>query len=395
MVVQPGAGTAPVTSVINAARHSIRLEVYLLDNRTIINALARARQRGVDVRVVLEEHPYGAGRYARLGFDELQAAHVPVQWANESAFTFTHTKSIEVDGLVAGIYTFNLSTSGLFDNREFGLIDWDSRAAHAIGAIVDADWNRRRPALSDPTLVVSPYSSRRALQGLIDGAHRTLDIYAEEVADSQIEAHLAAAVRRHVRVRLITSATSPGVDALRANGARVSIMAQPYVHAKAMVADGHRLFIGSENISTTSLDSNREIGILLNNSTLAGVIERTFGQDWAGSGAAPPPAPATPTTHGAFGVRVVATPPALRRGSLLTITASTRTGASCTVRVTYPDGYVSRSRALQRVEIADARGTVSWHWHMGSTVTGTASAVVTCTLGTRRASASATFQITR
>ena len=212
---QPDAHLSPVLHLIRQARKSLRLEVYLLTESSIVDELKNARSRGVDVRVLLEQHPYGAGRYAQLGYSKLQAAGVPVRWANEGAFTYTHEKSMEIDGTTAGIFTFNFSSSGFLSNREFGLIEQSRTDAQAIGTIFDADWNRSAPHVSAPDLVVSPYNSRRDFTALIDAAHHTLDLYAEEVADSSIESHLANAVKRGVRVRLIVPAGSPGVDAVR------------------------------------------------------------------------------------------------------------------------------------------------------------------------------------
>ncbi len=388
--VQPGAHATPILSLIRQARHSIRLEIYLLTDRTIIKELGRATQRGLDVRVLLEERPYGGDRSARLGSAALRLAGVPVRWANEGTFRFTHEKAMEIDGHVAGIFTSNLTSSGIFRNREFGVIDPNSTDASALATIFDGDWNRRRPHLSDPRLVVSPYNSRSALTTLIDRARRSLDLYAEEIDDASIESHLASAVRRQVRVRLITSKSSPGVDALRHAGVSVRLMAHPYVHAKAIVADGSGVFIGSENLSSTSLDQNREVGILLRDANAAAVVERTFAIDWGGSPirTGPPPSPSR-----GLHVRVTAHPRSVTRGRLLTITASTTAGAACRIRVTYPDGYVSRARALSTVETADASGTVSWSWHVGTRVLGTARASVTCTLGSASATGSTTFQV--
>lgn len=392
--VQPGASTAPVLSLIRSARHTIRLEVYLLTSRTIVDALAQAKHRGVNVRVLLEEHPFGGSRYAQLGYSDLSQAGVPVRWANEGAFTYTHEKAMTVDGTTAGIFTFNLTSSGLFRNREFGVIDHNGADARTIATIFDADWSRRTPRVSDSTLVISPTTSRRQFDTIIDGARHTLDLYAEEVDDSSIEGHLARAVRRHVRVRLITSTTSAGVNTIRSAGVKVRIMSSPYVHAKAIIADGARLFIGSENISTTSLDRNREMGIVLRSKPLAGVVESTFNGDWSGSApSSTPPPPPTSRSSGNLRVRVSASPATVKRGQELTISASTEPGATCSIRVTYPDGYVSRASSLSRREVAGGDGSVSWSWHVGSTVTGTSAANVTCSLGGHTASGGTTFSI--
>jgi phosphatidylserine/phosphatidylglycerophosphate/cardiolipin synthase-like enzyme len=393
--VQPGASLGPVLSLIRSAQHSIRLEVYLLTNRTVVGELQTAVQRHVDVKVLLEQHPFGAGRYAELGYKDLQDAHVPVRWANEAAFVYTHEKSMIIDGKVAGIFTFNLTGSGLNTNREFGIIDNSSADASTLASIFDADWSRQRIHLSTTELVVSPYNSRADITSLVDGAHHTLDIYAEEVNDVPIERRLIAAEQRGVRVRLITSGPSPGLDFIKRGGVAVKLLAHPYIHAKAIVADGGGLFVGSENISSTSLDKNREAGILLNNRSLAAVVERTFAGDWSGTSGAPP-VPTSTSRSGSHGlsVHVSTSPSSVSKGQDLAVDAATSPGASCTVKVTYPDGYVSRASALKTTRTAAGSGHVSWSWRVGSTVTGTAHAAVTCTLNGSSATGSTSFQIT-
>ncbi len=59
--VEPAAGEAPVLHAIRSAQRSVWVEVYLLTDRAVINALEDAAQRGVDVRVMLEANPYGSG----------------------------------------------------------------------------------------------------------------------------------------------------------------------------------------------------------------------------------------------------------------------------------------------------------------------------------------------
>jgi cardiolipin synthase A/B len=373
---EPRAGSGPVLALIRGAKYRIRLEVYELTDSSVINALASAKRRHVWVEVILEQHPFGTGNYAQEAYNSLHRDGVSVRWANESAFTYTHEKAIDIDNRVAGIFTFNLSYSAFSSNREFGVVDRSGRDARQIGSIFDADWKRGRAKLTDYQLVVSPINSRSAITHLIDGARHTLDLYEEEMADTSIESHLVAAAKRHVRVRLITSDDRSGVEAARSGGVRVVLMSSPYVHAKAIVADGARVFIGSENISSTSLDDNREMGIILSSRRAVSVVASTFQQDWAANGGNPPPA-----RGGKLTLSVSARPHSVVRGELLTIAATTTPSASCTITVTYPDGYVSHASELQGARIADSSGQIHWSWHMGSTVTGTAHAAVTCRLG--------------
>jgi phosphatidylserine/phosphatidylglycerophosphate/cardiolipin synthase-like enzyme len=392
--VEPGAGLRPVLQLIRSARHSIRLEIYLLTERSVINALGAARSRGVQVRVLLEEHPYGgSASSAQSAYTNLRAAGVSVRWANESAFTYTHEKAMVVDGQTAGIFTLNLSYSGIQSNREFGAIDRQPADARTLAAIFDADWNRKRPSLTYGDLVISPYNSRSRLDGLINSAKHTLDLYQEEVDDANVEGRLIAAHKRGVRVRLITSDASSGVDTLRAGGIAVAIMSHPYVHAKAIVADGTRVFIGSENISATSLDRNREAGIIRNDRALASIVEGAFAADWkANASSSPPPAPPS-SSSGSLRVTVTTSPTSVSRGEYLTIRAVTKPGATCHVRVTYPDGYVSRAGVLGETRTAGSSGSAEWSWREGSTVGGTGHATVTCSLGSVSGSGTAGFTV--
>src|SRR5688500_10752819 len=57
--IEPGDGRAPLLDEIRAARRSIDLEVYIISDDVILRALEEAQQRGVDVRVILEEQPFG------------------------------------------------------------------------------------------------------------------------------------------------------------------------------------------------------------------------------------------------------------------------------------------------------------------------------------------------
>lgn len=402
---EPGAGAGPALSLIRLARHSIRLEVYMLTDREVEAALGAARRRGVSVRVMLEEHPFGGGSYAEEAYSRLRAENVTVRWANETAFTYTHEKAMVVDGRLAGIFTFNLTGSGFSRNREFGVIDRSSADARTLATVFDADWARRPVRIGRTRLVLSPSNARSDLDSLINSAHHTLDLYAEEVADSGMENRLIAARNRHVRVRLITSSDSAGVEELRRAGIGVTVLSSPYIHAKAIVADGRRVFIGSENFSSTSLDRNREAGIILSDRATVSVVERTFAADWHGtipSSVPPPPAPTAgqpASSRGALSVHVTVSPDVVSRGQALTVEAMTAPSASCGIRITYPDGYVSRASALQglRTAIGGRAGrfqaTVSWSWHVGSTAIGTAQATVRCTLGGRSGSGVASFEI--
>jgi phosphatidylserine/phosphatidylglycerophosphate/cardiolipin synthase-like enzyme len=90
-------------------------------------------------------------------------------------------------------------------------------------------------------------------------------------------------------VRVILPAPSgqdhdaPGIAIITTAGAQVHRLSQSYlyVHAKVIVVDGRRAFVGSENLSTASLDHNREVGVIVADPGAIQTLESTFDGDWA------------------------------------------------------------------------------------------------------------------
>ncbi len=54
----------------------------------------------------------------------------------------------------------------------------------------------------------------------------------------------------------------------------------PYIHSKSILADGRRAYIGSVNFTATSMDQNRELGILTTSPSVLRKLGETFDQDW-------------------------------------------------------------------------------------------------------------------
>lgn len=295
--VEPAAGESPVLHAIETAQRSVWVEVYLLTDRNVINALEDAAQRGVQVRVLLELNPYGAGTVSpQETLQELQAAGVQAEGA-DSAYHYTHEKAIIVDGATLLILTANLTKSALggssyADNREYGIVDSTAADVQEAMSIFQADWQRTTPTLSDPNLVVSPVNARSRILALIAGARATLLVEDEEMYDHQSEDALIAAAQRGVNVEVVlpapsgTSGADPDVSRLLQGGVHVRYISNVYMHAKMMVADGHMAFVGSENFSATSLDENRELGILIADQTVIATLTQTFQQDWSSAQAA-------------------------------------------------------------------------------------------------------------
>lgn len=286
LLAMPDAGRAPIMQAIDGARASIRLKIYLVTDNTVVDALGEAAQRGVDVRVILEEEPFGGGDSNLLAKQALEAAGVQVR-ARPGAFVYSHEKSLVVDDRRAYIMTHNLTNSSFNRNREYMAIVEDPDVVAEVARVFDADWERVEPDLAKALLVWSPVNSRPHLEALVQSAQVSLDVEHTSLLDERLLDLLADAAQRGVRVRVTTPAIlDPSewewepVSKLAAAGAAVRFLDTPYVHAKAIIVDGQTAMIGSQNLTANSLENNRELGIVFDDPAAVNRLARTFLVDW-------------------------------------------------------------------------------------------------------------------
>jgi phosphatidylserine/phosphatidylglycerophosphate/cardiolipin synthase-like enzyme len=285
LLVEPDAGPDAVLSLVGAAQSALWMEMYLLTDDDAIDALVGRRQAGCDVRVLLEPHPYQADGANQPAYDRLAAAGVDVRWT-AARFAYTHAKFAVVDHARLLALTLNLTRAGLAGNREYAVVDDAPADVAAAEAIIAADLTGGTPAAA-ARVVASPDGSRPALAALVAGAARTLAVEMEELSDPALAQALADAGARGVAVAVVlpasgrSAATDAAARRLLDAGADVRALGAPDVHAKAVVADGRRMYVGSANLTTGSLDANRELGLLVEDLAAVQTVAATIAADLA------------------------------------------------------------------------------------------------------------------
>jgi phosphatidylserine/phosphatidylglycerophosphate/cardiolipin synthase-like enzyme len=211
---------------------------------------------------------------------------------SSSRYYYTHQKSIVADGTSALILTGNLDSTYYSSDRDFGVIDNDAADAAAIQAVFNADYANAGTTPSDgDDLVWSPTDSQAQLLSLIDNAQHSLLVEEEEFGDAPLVSALVAAADRGVAVKVVTlneSGYHANFNAVTAAGGSVSTYSPTgsfYIHAKAIIADygasSARIFLGSENFSSTSLNRNRELGLIIGDPTVMSQANATVSSDFA------------------------------------------------------------------------------------------------------------------
>lgn len=285
--IQPHAGKAPILDALDSAQDNVRLVFYSMTDPDIIQKIKDTVARGVTVRLMLENNPYGgSSTNIDVGLD-LQKAGVQLKWAPR-AFRYLHEKAIVVDDKVAYIMTQNMTTSAFTASREYIVRTDDPRLVAEVARVYDADWNRDPIDLKDAYLIWAPDNSRERFAMLFNSARQSIWLEEQNSQDPQILRLLTDAARRGVDVRFISTPRWPieddpdeiGREQIRQAGGQVRYILDPYIHAKVFVIDGKLGFVGSQNFTTNSLDNNRELGILFSDREAVQQMIDQFLEDW-------------------------------------------------------------------------------------------------------------------
>lgn len=288
--VMPSDRGASILDAIRNAKTSIHMEMYLLTNDAVIAALRTAKQAGRDVKVVLNKDFPTGGNGNLDAYNQLRAGSVEVVYA-PPAFTFTHAKTMVIDGTSGWIMTMNLTQTSPIDNREYLVRITGKDEVAELETIFQGDFANVSKDIPG-RLVVSPATAtpvdpQKRLVSLIQQAKKDVDLEGESLADTFVVEALVAAKRagKNVRIILNDREPSPGQDtaiaALRAAQIPIVKVGTPDIHAKAIVIDKTRAYIGSQNFTQTALLKNREVGVLTDNATEVGKVAATIDADFA------------------------------------------------------------------------------------------------------------------
>lgn len=323
-VLHNGDETYPAQlAAIDSAKSRISFETYVFMDGEIgdrfVDALARAAERGVTVRLVLD--PIGSGVKSE-NRNRLQKAGAQLSWFNPLGFFTvevanyrTHRKTLVVDGDVAFIGGMGVADHWLghaqdkehWRDTQFKIVGPSVRALE--GAFYE-NWietgGRSAPALDpEPTPRASGTRSVVAWSNPMSGAsnvklmyllaiaaaRKTVDIQSPYItSDPTIRWSLAQARQRGVKIRMLTEGTitdaMPVKHASRRSyqtfldeGIEIFEYQPTMMHAKAMMVDGVWSIIGSANFGNRSFELNDELVTGVADAELAAKLTADFEND--------------------------------------------------------------------------------------------------------------------
>ena len=272
LIIQPEAGLAPVVKTIKRARRTVDLAIFRIDREEIEKALGAAVQRGVRVRVlVAHTNRGGEGRLRKFEQRMLEAGVTVTRTGDE--FVRYHGKYMIVDDTLH-LFAFNLTTADTTRSRSFGVSTRDTSAVREALTLFEADCTRQPFGPKRSPLVVSPETARETLSSFVKSAKRQLLIYDVNIQDPAFVKLLKAQAAAGVDVRVIGKFKGAG-DAIG-----VRPLKSLRLHARGIIRDGSRAFVGSQSLRRPELNQRREVGVVITNGAVARKLRDVFEADW-------------------------------------------------------------------------------------------------------------------
>jgi cardiolipin synthase len=344
VIVQPDQGITPIYNLINSATSSLDLTVYELVDTTAEQDLAALESSGVTVRVILDSrkkttnqaaYTYLAGKGVGVAWSSST-----YYYTHEKSFVIDGTELVVMSGNLTSQYysadrNYSVTDTDTADAAAFetvfnadytGATVTPSDADHLVWSPTDAQ-SRLLALINGATsslyIEAQEMGYATVVNALVAAANRGVavkvvmtnssDTYATQF-DTLEAARIGGAASRADGRRLASLSSvddaprrlpPPPCQAcpsprsflhptysrglLTAAGVQVSTYADTdalYIHAKAIVADygtsAMKVYVGSQNFSSTSLNSNRELGIILTSTVVANKVEPVIASDFTG-----------------------------------------------------------------------------------------------------------------
>jgi phosphatidylserine/phosphatidylglycerophosphate/cardiolipin synthase-like enzyme len=343
--VSPDCSSDVFFSAIDRARSTLLVNVYEFSSTTISAALIGAKQRGIDVDVLVEGGPVGGiSPEEKTAIWQMNQSGIPV-WemaapaGGHAPYRFDHAKYVVIDDQAVLLTSENFKqsgfpTTGVSGNRGWGVylvnpelagyfttVYRTDLAGYAIQPVYGANGTvepvpattyavKFTPAIfynATVTPVISPDTSWQITQ-LLNSAETSIEIeqaYITNETATTLNPYLASAInasRRGVKVQvlldsywyniedeadndemaaLVNSIAADEHLPLEARCADLAAGNVDKIHNKGVIVDDRLALVSSINWNSNSPNFNREAGAIIEHPGVAQYFHAVFDNDWA------------------------------------------------------------------------------------------------------------------
>lgn len=284
---------------IDAAQASVDVATFDYNLMSVAEALVRAQQRGVRVRLALDRENLEKPEMARWA-GQLEGAGIPIAWEETNAFQ--HSKFVIVDGGLVWTGSWNISENGTYRNNNNVL----RLAVPALAENYTAEFEQMfggefgrgkqslspNPVIQLDTIPIENYFSPQDgiaehIVAEVQQAERRIRFLAfsytsDPIAEAMLERYEAGVPVQGVFENRNAGGIGAEYDRLKEAGADVWEDGNCYtMHHKVIIVDDETVITGSYNFSARAEDTNDENVVIFTDPVLAGHFVEEFQRVYA------------------------------------------------------------------------------------------------------------------
>ena len=291
LIVLPDDTAKPILDAVNGAQKSIWVKMFVFSDPALLKAVAAAKKRGVEVRIMLNPSRRSGKAENQSSRKFLKSHHVEVIDSNP-CFGLTHEKSMVVDAKTAFVKSLNWETKNLTETRDYAIVTTHKHEVREIMDCFQADWKRKKfDTGEDAHLIWCTGNGRDRIAQFIDDARHSIFLQNERYQDAVIIERLVRARKRGVKIHVMArpphkldkEKLTEGVGGLRIMddvGIKVHKLKHLKLHAKMLLLDESRVIVGSINLAPGSFDSRRELAIDVHDPEVVKRMTKIVHHDW-------------------------------------------------------------------------------------------------------------------
>lgn len=251
-----------VLDVIRAARERLLISMFRCTDVPVLDAIAEALNRKVDVRLLITPRARGwQKRLKELGA-YLESMGAKVHPYSDPVVKY-HAKYILADDGPALIGSLNFTAKCFVATCDFILITHDPDMISSLKDLFEVDWlapHSSFPSRLSQRLIVGPDRARAHFTAMLDSAKRSIHLIDHKLDDPTIKAILKAKKAEGVEVRVLGEGQLGGMLS----------------HGKLMIVDGRVAAIGAMALSALSLDFRREVSVIVDDARCVRKLREFF-----------------------------------------------------------------------------------------------------------------------
>ena len=251
---------AAIINVIRSARREISMSLFRCNDAEIFGELRRATARGVKVNVLVTPRAKGGAKKRRKLWNALENTGVSLHMYAHPLVKY-HAKYLVADDGPAVVASFNFTLKCFERTCDAFVLTHDPAVVSGLRELIAADRDGRpMPAGLTPRLIVGPESSRRQITTLIRQAQSSIRVIDAKLSDPGL-------------VRLLKDRSRAGLAVEVFDSKRLGALKS---HGKILLIDDRIAVVGSMALASVSLDSRREVAIIVEEPAAVADVGRLF-----------------------------------------------------------------------------------------------------------------------